>query len=91
MGSPLGPVLANIFMGYCESKVPEDSWPWFYNRFVDDTFSLFESESVSQTFFDLLNGLHLALRFTVEVEQDHRLPFMDVAVEHVSDQFVRSV
>ena len=51
MGSPLGPVLANIFMGYCESKVPEDSWPWFYNRFVDDTFSLFESESVSHMFF----------------------------------------
>ena len=91
MGSPLGPVLANIFMGYCESKVPEDSWPWFYNRFVDDTFSLFESESVSQTFFELLNGLHPALRFTVEVEQDHRLPFMDVAVERVGDRFVRSV
>ena len=27
MGSPLGPVLANIFMGYCESLVPVEVFP----------------------------------------------------------------
>ena len=41
MGSPLGPVLANIFVGYCEFRIPENRWPKFYRRYVDDTFSLF--------------------------------------------------
>ena len=41
MGSPLGPVLANIFVGHCESQVDLDKWPMFYNRFVDDTFTIF--------------------------------------------------
>ena len=41
MGSTLGPTLANIFLGYCESLIPEESWPDLYRRFVDDTFSLF--------------------------------------------------
>ena len=39
MGSPLGPVLANIFVGYCESQVPDDAWPSLYRRFVDDVFA----------------------------------------------------
>ena len=37
-GSPLGPVLANIFLGYCESHIPENRWSALYRRFVDDTF-----------------------------------------------------
>ena len=37
MGSPLGPVLANIFVGYCESLVPKCKWPAVYCSFVDDS------------------------------------------------------
>ena len=44
MGSPLGPVLANIFVGYCESKVDAEIWPLLYNRFVDDTFCIFHNQ-----------------------------------------------
>ena len=91
MGSPLGPVLANIFMGFCEAKIPADRWPLFYNRFVDDTFSVFLSEAQSQDFFELLNDLHPSLSFTVEGEQNNRLPFMDVLVERVDGTFVRTV
>ena len=91
MGSPLGPVLANIFMGFCEAKVPTERWPLFYRRFVDDTFAVFESESGSLDFFRLLNGLHPALKFTIEGEKDDRLPFMDVLVKRVDGAFIRSV
>ena len=41
MGSPLGPVLANIFVGHCESLIDQDKWPILYGRFVDDTFTIF--------------------------------------------------
>ena len=45
MGSPLGPVLANIFLGYCESRIPDELLPEIYRRFADDTFSLFLREA----------------------------------------------
>ena len=35
MGSPLGPALANIFVGYQERKINDDEWPEIYSRFVD--------------------------------------------------------
>ena len=38
MGSPLGTILANIFVGHCESLAEqrEREWPSLYNRFVND-------------------------------------------------------
>ena len=39
MGCPLGPLLANIFVGYCESLIPEHDYPLFYCRFVVDSFA----------------------------------------------------
>ena len=91
MGSPLGPVLANIFVGHCETKVEESSWPLFYNRFVDDTCSIFRSKENALQFFSTLNSLHPSLCFTMEVEANNRLPFMDVQLERVDGRLVRSV
>ena len=91
MGSPLGPVLANIFVGFCESTIDERQWPRFYNRFVDDTFTIFDGQRESQEFFETLNNLHPSLRFTVERESDGCLPFMDARVQRVGELFVRSV
>ena len=46
MGSSLGPALANIFVGYYESKLfNKISKPTVYCRYVDDTFSLFYKET----------------------------------------------
>ena len=46
MGSPLGPILANIFVGFHErrlfDKFPK---PFTYLRYVDDTFVSFKSRS----------------------------------------------
>ena len=52
MGSPLGLVLANIFVGYYERKIDEEHWPSFYNRFVDDTFSVLVSEGKAVDFYN---------------------------------------
>ena len=55
MGSPLAPVLANLFMGHHENIWLEqygDSEVLFYLRFVDDTFFLFHSEQDASLFFN---------------------------------------
>ena len=81
MGSPLGPILANIFLGYCECQIPKDQWPELYGRYVDDTFSLFiGGRDKALQFLDCLNSLHPSLQFTMESESDGKLPFLDVLV-----------
>ena len=69
MGSPLGQILANIFVGYHERKIPDDQWPEMYERYVDDIFSHFYDRHACDRFFALLNELHPALRFTREDEE----------------------
>lgn len=91
MGSPLGPVLANIFMGYLESTFAEEELPLLYDRFVDDTFAIFQNENRADRFFCCLNNLHPSLKFTMEIESDGQLPFMDVKVMKTEDELQRMI
>ena len=78
MGSPSGPLLANIFVGFHEKKIPAAKMLEMYERYVDDIFSHFQSRRASEEFGVLLNNLHPALRFTCEHEEDDSLPYLDV-------------
>ena len=54
MGSPLAPVLANIFMGFYESKELNEynlNKPKFYLRYVDNILAAFDKEQDSLNFF----------------------------------------
>ena len=85
-------MLANIFCGYCESKLKPEEIPPIYRRFVDDMFSIFNrGEEGAVSFFEQLNSLHPALRFTMECEQERKLPFMDVLLTRRNGKLVRSV
>ena len=72
MGSPLGPMLANIFMCHYEEKWlsdrPSEYKPVLYRRCVDDTFLLFQDELHIQQFLDYLNSQHRNINFTCEIE-----------------------
>ena len=51
LGSPLGPTLANIFVGYQEIKLFFNvKKPLIYCRYVDDTFVVFENEDDCEKF-----------------------------------------
>ena len=53
MGSPLAPVLANIFMGFQESKWLNEynlNRPTFYLRYVDYILAAFDNEQDSLHF-----------------------------------------
>ena len=59
MGSPLGPVLANIFMGHHEKIWLEQySGPGllFYRRYVNDIFCLFQRQEQVHEFLDYINN-----------------------------------
>ena len=69
MGSPLAPVLANLFMGHHEKTWLNEFRECeviFYRRYVDDNFCLFHPEFDANLFFNYINSQHLYINFTME-------------------------
>ncbi len=65
MGSPLGPILTNIFVGYNKSQLfSEIQRPSTYFRYVDDTFVIAKDLDEKKRLEDHLNRLHPSLTFT---------------------------
>ena len=75
MGTPLAPVLANIFMGFNQSKWLNEynlNKPKFHLRHVDDTLAAFDNERYSLNFLDFLNNRHPNIKFTIEKQSKSR-------------------
>ena len=88
MGSPLGPVLANIFMNNLERKAMDTftgTKPKVYRRYVDDTFLIFSSRSDMLSFFEHMNSQHENITFTKEEENNDTLPFLDILITRQTD------
>ena len=56
-------------------------FPLFYRRYVDDTFALFKTKRSADLFFQFLNTLHPSIKFTMDVEEDCKLNFLDTVVD----------
>ena len=92
MGSTLGPPLANIFIGYYETRLfNKISKPAIYCHHIDDAFSLFHKETDFQKFLSCLKSLHPSLKFTNEIETNNSLSFLDVLVTKSNNKFITSV
>ena len=94
MGSPLGPVLANIFMCHFEERWVMNGKvrPSFWYRYVDDTFTMFDSKDTAYEFLQYLNSHHHSIKFTIEFEQDNEIPFLDILVKRCpNNTFVTSI
>ena len=81
MGSPLGPLMANVFMCHLEGElVRQDSMPSLYRRYVDDTLARMPSIDAATEFLTTLNGLHPSLSFTMELPVDGRIAFIGMLI-----------
>ena len=89
MGSPLAHVLANIFMGFYESKWINEynlNKPKFYLRYVDDILAAFDKEQDSLDFLNFLNKKHPNIKFTIEKQTNHSIVFLDVFISGINNQ-----
>ncbi len=94
MGSPLGPLFANMFMGTFEDKHMEELTKlgvekWL--RYVDDIFVILKDSSCHNKILDYINDQHISIQFTVELEKNESLPFLDIRVKKHSKGFVTSM
>ena len=84
MGSPLSPTVANIFMEHFEELALRTAKlkPKLWLRYVDDTFVVWPhgKETITE-FIKHLNGIEQSIKFTWEMENGRKLPFLDVWVQ----------
>ena len=87
MGSPLSPIVANIYMEHFETKALETAPhpPSLWKRFVDDTFVILDTTH-KEEFFQHINGIEEKIQFTAEnTRADGSLPFLDTLVKAKGD------
>ena len=82
MGSPLSPIVANIYMENFEVEAIRSAPnpPQFWKRYVDDTFTILQS-SKKEEFLEYLNSIDQKIQFTAEDQrEDGAMPFLDILV-----------
>ena len=80
MGSPLGPLLADVFMAKLEKNLLNDQITQFdvYLRYIDDIFIVCDKCLQSEDIVVLFNSAHNGISFTHEIEENDQFPFLDV-------------
>ena len=81
MGSPLRPLMANAFMCNIEKQLEtENKMLAFYKRYVDDTLSAMPDSETASEFLTTLNNSHPSIDFTMELDENGRLPFLGLDI-----------
>ena len=95
MGSPLGPILANIFLSHHEenwlNKCPIKFKPSFYRKCVDDIFVSFESSESADSYSEFLSAKHQSINFTVKRKNVGSFSFLGVKILRKNGKFATSV
>ena len=94
MGNPLSPVVANIYMEHFEELALESAEvkPATWLCYIDDTFVVWnEGRDKLLDFLEHLNSIRPSIQFTVELEENRKLPFLDVKVTRRDDRLSTSV
>ena len=93
MGSPLGVLFANFYMGTIEENIFSSAphlKPAIYTRYIDDIFISASSEEHISTLIETFKQ-HSCLNFTHEMELNQQLPFLDVLVRRKTTHFSTEV
>ena len=87
MGSPISPIIANIFMEAFEQKAIATALhpPRVWRRYVDDTWVV-QQQKHQQQFLQHINTVDPSIQFTVEeAKEDGSIPFLDTVIRPEED------
>ena len=88
MGSPISPIVANLYMESFEVKAIRSAphHPYLWKRFVDDTFTIIES-SQKNGFLEHISSIDTHIQFTREDQRsDGAMPFLDILITSGEDR-----
>ena len=94
MGSPVSPIVANLFMEKLEQEpiatAPMECKPKFWSRYVDDILEIIHKGSTQKP-TDHLNTVDPTrnIKFTHEEEDQGRIPFLDTLIARKPDRSVK--
>ena len=90
VGSPLGPLFANVFMAHFEMEYMNELRKMGINiwvRYVDDIFASVSRKEQAERVLAYLNEQHPNLRFTIEHEKGKKLPFLGTCIERKVNKY----
>ena len=94
MGSPVSPIVANLFMEDLEQRAmetaPDDLRPKLWKRYVDDTLEVIRRGKVVE-WSEHLNRMDPtgSIKFTHEEETDNSIPFLDTHIHRRYDGSIK--
>ena len=94
MGSPLSPIIANLLMEHIEKKAITSApfQPRLWTCYVDNTFIIWpHGPPQLQRSHEHLNQQCPNIQFTVETEDDGKIPFLDVLIARCGNWLSTSV
>ena len=92
MGSPASVTVANLVMEDVEERALSSyhSSPQFWKRYVDDVCTALKIQHIPE-FTQHLNFLEPTIQFTVEIDSNCELPFLDTKIHHHEDGGLQQV
>jgi len=89
MGSPVSEVIANLYMEESEEQVITTAHckPEIWRRYVDDTFTFLDRNNVDG-FLHHLNSQQPTIHFTMEIERNNIIPFLETSVTRDTDSLL---
>ena len=79
MGSPPASQLANVWINGHEPTIKDDAK--LYERYMDDILRSIKKSLIEYKLQEI-NSIHPNLKFTIELEQQNQLPFLDMCIIH---------
>ena len=93
MGSPLSAVLACLYMEMLESdsflRIMGRGCTWL--RYVDDVLVVMPEQTNVDNKLRMLNNVNNDIQFTVEMENENKIPFLDTLIERSNEEVKFSV
>ena len=86
MGSPVSAVVANLYMEFFEEVALRSApvRPRLWKRYVDDTCCIVK-KGTAEVLLEHLNKIRPSIQFTLELEKDGTLPFLDTHLRRKGD------
>ena len=92
MGSPLGPVLADVFVIELEnSLLPKlTKYITLWKQYVDDTIC-FVKVGTTEFIISVLNSIDKNIQFTFEEENNETIPFLEILISRKRNYITTTV